>query len=208
MEKPPKTEFVSETSEEEKQRVKKIEGLPLADFDKADLMLILQSLKQATDIRIYGSQVKKFMKSLQELGLAGILGKKEKVSNRRMVHEFYIGRTEELAKQLKSAWDTLDDQKIGSLSGYPPSAIEAYIKMEVSLGGSEEEVAQLLRELFIARHELPEDIRKEDYLTFESFRLSRTNFRDELETVKRWAEEIKRLDPSLYQRVVEWDRNN
>lgn len=193
-------------SEREKRNTEIIERLPLTDFDKVDMLLILQNLKQATDIRIYSDRNKDFEQSLKELGLVGLLGKKEKLpDSKKTSQEFYVAKTGDIAKRLKNAWQTLDDAELGALSGYPQSAVESFIKSK-SLTGSEEEVAKAFRELFIGA-DIPEDVRHEDYLAFLNFQLSRDNFRQELEVVRSWAEEIRRLDPSLFERVVDWHRN-
>lgn len=192
---------------EERRNVEKIEGLPLVDFDKVDLILILQNLKQATDVNIYSDQKKDFEKSLNELGLVGLSEKKEKLpDNKKTSQRFYIARTEDIARRLKTAWQTSNDAELGALSGYPPSAIENFVKIK-KLTGSEEEVYKSLRKLFIGTVELPEDIRQEDYLAFVNFQLSRDNFGQELEIVKGWAEEIKKLDPVLFKRIVDRYRN-
>ncbi len=194
-------------SEEERGNVEKIEGLPLVDFDKVDIMLILKNLKQATYVKIYSDRKKDFEQSLKDLGLVGLLGKKEKLPNsKKTAQEFYIARTEDVAKRIETALQTFNDAELGVLSGYPPSAIENFEKIK-KLTGSEKEVYESLKGLLIEVSELPEDIRQEDYLSFVNFRLSRDNFRQELEVVRGWAEEIKRLDPALFKRVVDWYRN-
>ena len=55
----------------------------------------------------------------------------------------------------------------------------------------------------IQRWKLPKEIAEQDYIAFLKFVLSKENWQEELETVKKWAEAIKTTDPDLYKREVE-----
>ena len=82
------------------------------------------------------------------------------------------------------------DDDLGKLYGFPNTAIEAFIEGEEAL-------------VSVDFKELPDDIKREDYMAFAGFRLSKKHWREELETVKKWAEDIKQADPSLYIREVD-----
>jgi hypothetical protein len=80
------------------------------------------------------------------------------------------------------------------MSGFPDSAIRAYRRW---LYGDRKG-----NDLIIDQRELPEEIQEQNFIAFAQYRLSRENWQEELKTAKRWAEEIERIDPALYERMA------
>ncbi len=114
---------------------------------------------------------------------------------------FYVAKEREKADkiaELFSANEPESNDEIGKLSGYPESAIRAYREFfeEGFKNGLLEHAA------FIEQKVLPAETRKQDFMAFAQFRLSKDNWRKELETAKRWADAIKKTDPALYEREV------
>ena len=81
-----------------------------------------------------------------------------------------------------------ENRDLGKFYGFPDSAIEAFMKGPNAV---------------IQRWKLPKEIAEQDYIAFLKFVLSKENWQEELETVKKWAEAIKTTDPDLYKREVE-----
>lgn len=77
-------------------------------------------------------------------------------------------------------------KKLGDILGYPESAINAWSSDNRTLS------------LLPRKHELY----NHDEMAFRSFRFSKTNYKEEFKTIKKWAEEIKRLDLRLYNDIV------
>jgi hypothetical protein len=114
----------------------------------------------------------------------------------------YVSKNSSLADKLFEAQKKLNDGNLeaettyGQLSGFPESAITAYSKALHSTEPGSFEKNTMLRD------ELPEDIRTQEFAAFATFRLSRDHWQEEIGTAKLWAEEIQRLNPKLYARIV------
>ncbi len=122
-----------------------------------------------------------------------------------IVLKFYLARDQLLAGKAYQLWregpKSAEEQRArGELSGYPESAIEAWGKF---LSGDDKSTGLAAK----GWTELPKDILEQDFMAFADFRLSQ-NWRSEIETPRRWAEEIKKVDAGLYGRIVEQYKNN
>jgi hypothetical protein len=100
--------------------------------------------------------------------------------------EFCVSKDKTTAELLARAHAEKDDREFGRLVGYPPTAVNAFVDNEPR----------------IEREDLPEDIRNSEYINFQNFVLSKKHWREETETIKKWAETIKRMDPVLYERDI------
>ena len=78
-------------------------------------------------------------------------------------------------------------KKLGTILGYPESAIEAWNSPNRSLT-----ILDKKNELY-----------SRDEMAFSKFRLSKQNWAKEFETIQKWAQEIKRLDPKLYEDTIQ-----
>lgn len=92
--------------------------------------------------------------------------------------------------------------RIGELLGYPRTAAEAFDR-----GRKEDAMGKyLILEEKNWWESLSEEERKnlleEGVLNFLTFKLSRENWRQELETVRRWQEVIKEKAPRIYQEIT------
>ncbi|MDI6821094.1 MAG: hypothetical protein QMD65_02860 [Patescibacteria group bacterium] len=215
-----------ESSENEKRLVETIEKIPIDDGNKVDLILVWQELKQATETEVNLirwnpdeklPQITEEQKQIiinnaestfSSLGLSFIKGKRSESSYKYVDKPqktggaenqlFYVAKKEKDAKILSEIWQINENKnagKLGRLFGFPESATKAYKKvLKEELENSEKHL--------INQGNLPKDIQQEDFMAFAQFRLSKNHWQKELETSKKWAKEIKRLDPLLYERVV------
>ena len=87
--------------------------------------------------------------------------------------------------------DRKNSERIGLLFGVPPTAAHAYANGP---------------QFLIRDEDIPKKIRSMDYMAFSKFWFSREHWQQELETVKRWAEEIRHVDPKLYERLTEYHK--
>jgi len=118
--------------------------------------------------------------------------------------EFYVSPSKETAEKLQKLWDGNDEVKdareMGEIYGFPPTAVEAYgqfFEQGFHKGFQN-------REMTIEQEELPKEIQDQDYMAFAQFRLSKNNWREELKTAERWAKKVKELDPALYEKTVNY----
>lgn len=79
------------------------------------------------------------------------------------------------------------EAEYGKLYGFPPTAVEAYVKDKQSV---------------FSRRNLPVDVENEDYVFLAQFALSKDNWRQELETPKKWAAALAQYVPDLWQEFV------
>jgi hypothetical protein len=92
------------------------------------------------------------------------------------------------------------DREMGRMSGFPQSAIDAF----VSLMNKPDSITT---DIWKQRHALsPEEKRErfsdEEYAFSTFFMMSRANWQEELETVRRWVKIIKQADFNLYQEII------
>lgn len=189
--------------------LKTIKELPISPFEKTGLILFWRGFKKAIDLCVKISPLSRDDPKSKENAAA-----LEKIRNlfrtfgffftegMRQYPIFYLARTKSEAKELKRLFERVTDEKncykrLGELSGFPPTAIEAYGKYIDE--GSPIDGDSVVT---IEHKNLPEEIKKRDWFNFTQFRLSRNNWREELETSKRWAEVTKLLDPKLYEIIV------
>lgn len=85
-------------------------------------------------------------------------------------------------------------RELGLAYGYPPTAVEAFVKY---MEGDEE--------AYIRNDELPEEIRENDAAVFSRlfFKLSREHWQEEIKQGKIWADAIKLLSPKIYEKAME-----
>lgn len=216
-------------SPKEKELTKEIEQLPLFNVDKMNLLLVWRGLKPATDINFIFKEwkpgypepllspgrkkihIEKLLQLLGKIGLSAV-AEKEIHSEPEFIVEnningeingtesqrIFISKNIETAEELSKNWVSEENEvkeDLGQLFGFPQTAIEAYTKYQES--GFKDE-----NEFVIKKNELPKDIRNKDYVAFARFKLSKENWQEELETVKKWATEIQKLSPSLYAEIV------
>ena len=79
----------------------------------------------------------------------------------------------------------LADKVHGTLSGFPNSAIQAYLQQKLMPFSEQQTHTKGL-----------------EYDHFCQFRFSMDNWQEELKTPERWAQEVKRLSPRLYTKFI------
>lgn len=212
-----------ELTEAEREVVEKIEKLPCPDNEKTDLLLIWRGLKSATDIE-YGKdwypeekpitltqeEIDQLTNAIRHAGFYATEPVHEDQKAERITEgphapyvipgkdqiRIFVASDQKTAERLQIAHGSGDARTYGKLSGYPQTAIEAFV--EAAKRGEEG-----WRELLVYRDELPDEVKNQDFLAFAEFKLSKAHWQDELKTVKKWAEEIQRINPALYSRNVE-----
>jgi hypothetical protein len=223
-----KPEKFNNEEEQSRHKVEQLERLELlSDNDKKDILLIWRGLKLATEFE-YGyswdpteeekqladEEIEELEKVVEDLGLhihisersfkeaADKMPEGSTVTATYAGHDrvrVYVGCDKESVEKIENAYNTYHIENsgiVGKLSGYPESAINAYMEATQRVPYGEK-----LKEMMYS-DSLPEEIREEDFAAFVQFFLSRKNWREEIKTVKKWAEEIKKTAPALYERIV------
>ena len=214
-------------SEKERELVKRIEQLPIADGEKIDLILAWRELKPASALCVVlkkytreGKPIlseedeKKLLKKVKllawDLGLTFIEGAEwwpqESMDDveQDKICDMFVARRPELALELARQWykmsNPVAEKQIGILLGYPETAVNAFKEFKKDLPGFMGE--RKSESPVMSDEDFPEQIRKQDFMAFSDLRLSKKHWHQELKLVEKWAEEIKKLSPSLYQRKV------
>lgn len=109
-----------------------------------------------------------------------------------------VGQGLEKLNQLKEAWQSGKNEEIGRALGYPESAVDAFIKGEVLDIG--EDLKSLTKEERKA-------LKEEEVFKFLTFGLSKNNWREELELVRRYQKAIKEKSPKIYNEIIKTRRD-
>jgi predicted transcriptional regulator len=139
----------------------------------------------------------------------------------REYQRMYVGKTADDLERLRGAeieveadtpmyWDTWErhQRTLGELYGFPKTAVEAYIQEfrgEASEAKSAEERGNKFSQL---TRDLPAEVRNQDFTAFAFYRTSKEHWQTELETAKQWAEELQKVSPKLFEKIVSDYRND
>lgn len=199
-----------ELSVNEKKIIKKIERLPLSDHNKAVLLLTWRGLKPVSLIDVplpgdFSESGRRLTAKLQiffkRIGLHSLY--QEKPNQNKVLQYIFVSRDQQLTNRssaLQGVWKEVYEEEMGRLLGYSFTAAKAYrLSREADKRG---EVRTKNSPSFLW-HEIPQNIREQDYMAFCWFAPSREHLTEDLKTVKQWAEEIRRLSPVLYQRIID-----
>lgn len=183
--------------------VKRIEALDVYDSERLNLVMAWQGLVPTANFIISATNPPRTEKEQNELCLKveklftdlGLKFKeKTDYPGREGGRRFYqVAKSEEILNEFIGIdfSDRKNSERIGLMFGVPQTAAAAYAK------GTK----------FLIRDEdMPAKIRAEEYMTFSKFWFSREHWQEELETVKKWAREIKRINPALYERLVAYHK--
>lgn len=190
-------------SKVERVSIARVEGLPIRDFDKVDLVLLLAGLKIAIDINVPRDN-NDWQNIIKYLGLYFLEDEELGDESKRKI---YVARSQEDVEKLRNAFKQSNDIELGILSGYPLSAVENYnntTKELLNLDLKEADVANLLKNRYMELVDLPPDVEVEEILPFIHFHLSTKNWKGEIEVVRKWVDTIKDLDPDLYTRITDY----
>jgi len=200
--------------EKEKREIELMEKSPLALQDKIDLVLVYLKEKPAAwlgnGVRFYKTEKEKerqnklkrldrkgeeTRKVLENLSLPSYSFKYESEEEKTILvsYDFLVGRDLEKLNRLKEAWQSGITKDLGLALGYPESAVEGFINGQV-----------LDREKDFKR--LPKkdkkELKKEGVLKFLNFGLSKNNWREELELVRRYQRVIQEKSPRIYDKII------
>jgi hypothetical protein len=200
-----------ELTVEEKKLAKSIDGLPISDSDKVDMMLVWRKLKPATDLHIddpgnplvWWWMKRKIGKVLDRMGMHYADAFYKEHSDRTIALSPDISTFDVMVSERQRYMDYLegkhnnpdlrhriDYEKAGMFYGFPKTAITAYV--EDHLEGVPKKESERNR---IEFKDLPKNIQR-----VAEFVYSRGNWEEEAKTSIRWAEEIVVLSPKLYKR--------
>jgi hypothetical protein len=208
-----------------------IEELPVDDGSRVDILLAFKGLKRcAADLEISlmggeGEEIQisqeeavrrlsNFESSIQKLGLFAVPGERMLLDDGYAFQGYVVGASLNEAAELNQLWEDARSENIpleqkqiferrkGELLGFPKTAVDAFVNSIALEKKTSPETRLFASELQIATEELPSDVRSEDYMAFLGFMLSREHWREELETVKKWAQAVEEADSALYQRMV------
>ncbi len=205
----------NEPSLEEKAFVERIENLKTNNDAKRMIILTWKGLKPVSelDFEKYDSEndperlekITETEKLLTDLGLFSYRIQKElhgtrfdKEGNRTPMifyeDNYRISKNKEYLQYFVDHFGKKENheitKKIGNILGYPESAIEAWNSPDRSLTILDPKSEQ---------HELYSN----SEMAFSKFRLSKQNWAEEFKTIQKWAQEIKRLDPNLYEDTIQ-----
>lgn len=218
---------VKKEKEFTREQIETIEDIPVDPFEKVELILVRKGFKMATDIELTGNvwkiqedskqinktRLKKVEESLKKAGytyktsdpeIEEIISIKEGIPEEEIKpeHESIEEKREKITITIAEDQKDLDeyleiikndsDKNMGKAYGFPESAIKAYLE-------SDDNNSRL-----ISRKDLPEEIRKQEWSLFASFMMSKDKWKEELETVKKWAETVNRISPKIYKEYVEY----
>ncbi|MBU0650227.1 class I SAM-dependent methyltransferase [Patescibacteria group bacterium] len=206
------------------EQIKLIENIPVDSQDKVELLLTKLGIKKATEFILYGQtwmpqegeQAKEIDKdkiqiikqTLDRLGLESqfqepaientptyIVEKLEEdyteqdeILKQRQRIDIYIAHNKEsFQKYLKAKQENLD-QDFGELYAFPGTAIKAFTKGQDNV---------------LNREDLPEHLKEQDWSHFLTFKLSKNNWENEIQEVKKWADTVKKYSPKLYNEFIE-----
>lgn len=104
------------------------------------------------------------------------------------VVDFFIAKSDELARALKQAVLDWDEKLIGLTLGYPRTAVEAYIDEDLLLDMNKHPVST------------PEVSEQNMHLL--AHRLSSNSWRDEVKYIENSGEVLKKLSPVIYDKLM------
>jgi hypothetical protein len=198
---------------EERKFVEAVKKLPLSYTKQIEIILLYRDLKIASEIMVTqkdsSNGIKEFFLSFGLVFKEGTyseplyryLYRKEgkiywKKEGFRFYPVFYFSKKEEYAKELKNLIEEKFEEKnckrFGELFGFPKTAILAYEKDCVNdcFFGTNGETMR--------RKDEPTQLKFCDFMRFAQFRFSRKYWKKEIETAKKWRNEIWRIAPELY----------
>lgn len=166
-----------------KEKILRIESIKTGSCQKANLVLVLLGQKPGIDLTVYVDTKKEIAEEEDKIKSLKLNYKKisQEEKGGRYVAEFILAKSEDILNELSKTDPSRDHEKFGSLMGYPMSAIKAFL--EGNCFSVEEERELLKQHPEIALHD---------------FRLSKDNNKEEIETLKRWNDLLKKEAPDLY----------
>ncbi len=163
-------------------KIAMLEGLSIGPEQKASIILVLLGLKPATELLLYSNNDKPG--KVAETILATGLDIRLKRENEK-VTVFAIARDTKTLEQLVKVTADKDHEAFGKLMGYPDSAINAFLHKEDQLDETEEQ--KLLGD--------------DNDINLGVFKLSKDNYKKELDLIKQWNTAIETFSPNTYHKL-------
>lgn len=184
-------------------QIKNVSDLPLGVMERIELVLILIEEKPATDLSL------KIGQGFREEHLRGLLGRIRKIGlvceaaekeffvasrTKRHVDAYwrilvFVAKTEKNMLALKNA---TSDEELGRLYGFPETAIKAFVGKD---GFTRLEV-----------RDEPEEVTSCDFRFLLQFIISRENWQDEREQMRRKFKRLLKVAPRLVEEQRETDK--
>ena len=194
----------------ERETAHSLESLPLIPRDKIFLLLVWRGLKTASPVFLPIDYNQEMVKDLQEKVMkAGLFLKPDQTISRekrpRSDRIYFIANNQKDLKLISKLWfgDHFNNPKvyreIGRMSGFPKTAIETFNKF-THLDGPGKTITQ--QKLVLSVEEKKKLIPPELFHFSLFFYMSRASWQTELQTIKKWADEIKLVAPTLQEAYV------
>ena len=173
-----------EISDEEKlKKVNELLKIDAGDQQLVQVILVLLGKKPVTDLSIHehNSNSQQVEKILRDVGLY-FIHSPNKLPNAR--ETYYISRNESLLEEMQQVDSRYEPRKFGELMGFPPTAINAFMNgtLDVTIGDR-----------------YPELIFNMGY--------SKDHWKEEVEIVRGWSDEIKKYAPGIYETLHQMNLN-
>lgn len=200
-----------ELSAEEKRIAMSLEFFPhLNTKDKIFLVLIWRGFKQASPISLQGG-VPESVELEKRLKKANLFFKKDRIIREEIYglqpgQVYFVANNEKDLDLISKLWfgdhehDPIVYKGIGKMSGYPQSAIDVFDSFANPDISDAKRGEVIINNVLLNKQEnVPLDL----YPFARSFYMSKQNWKNELETVRKWVEEIKSITPALYNSYLE-----
>jgi len=163
---------------EQKIKIAEIEKLNIGPSQKADIILVVLGMKPATELDLYkyNDKTQIVEQILQQVGLAANLKKMER-PQKNLIAKLAIAQDQDTLEKLMTLDPNKDHAEYGALMGYPDSAVEAFLDKEKLL--DESDYPDMAGIIF-------------------PMKLSKENWQQEVEQLRKWSQAIQEYAPDLY----------
>ncbi|MDO8659706.1 MAG: hypothetical protein Q7K54_03835 [Candidatus Parcubacteria bacterium] len=197
-----------ELTQEEKETLKSFENIPFIDLsDKLDFLWTWRKLKNGSEFELNKDVTKEEEESIIEIvKKSGLLIKvvdAVKPEDSKFKRKFFFIANNQEDLELISKLYLGDHFKpevyleLGRIYGFPKTAIEAFDQTHNSSEGVKKDWDEFLLTSKEKMEKTPKEVS-----SFVQFKLSREHWPAEIEVVKKWAEEIKLVDPDFYLKIL------
>ena len=198
---------------EEKEITRSLENLKFLRIrDLIFIVLIWRKLKTASPVEFSleptEEELKKFKETIKKAGLFvpdnPVIDTKHYKSGGKKI--YFVASNKKDLDLISKLWfgDHVKDPKVykevGRMSGFPDTAIETYDKFTRLPDPERRKVGN---ELTLSPEEKKKLFSGDTYYFSLFFYMSRDHWQTESETIKKWAEEIRRLTPGLYKAYID-----
>jgi len=208
-------QFKKELSLEEKRVIESFKGLPfIQEWERVDLILTWRKFKSANALflRVENGarpDLRKIRKIIEDAGILFNEGSLVESSGNPAFWVCFVANNQADIELISRLWfegrspDNLKaHSELGRMYGYPPTAIQAFNQWEAA-GAKYEEKGKFLLTDYEREHYVSEELSR-----FAHFQLSKENWHQELDTVRKWAEEIRLVDAELYKKIEDGNPMN